>query len=285
MRRHVWFGTKDHMQWIPTPKVDVPAGKTGFSNAVQFMNGGQWQRKSKASAKKYTFSWNLKSRDAIRPVLDYNDGLYGDGWIYYCHPFAMDKNVCPAYWATPYINAYDGPVVVDDARPELVNTGSVVNGFPIESAIYTVTSTSRIPSVFLPIPPGYTLHIGAHGELLSGSAAVKIIEHITPAGGPESNLTLLTKTDALTNYTVSGSTYTGVTITLTSASTGQLQLDGIIAQVLKDGADAPTGPFISGQGQSGMEFAGDPEVSDYNVAYDLVGVSANFIETEAWAWR
>lgn len=281
----VWFGTKEHMQWVPAPAVDVAAGKVGHSSVANFLSGGAYVRRSKGAAKKYSFSWTMRRRSDVQAILDYADGLYGNGYIYYSNPFAMDRNVMPSAWATPFINCYDGPVVINNIRPALVNTGSVINGYPIESAQYTITSTDSVPSIYIPIPPGYTAHVGAHGSVISGAANVTITEHVTPAGGPTSNLTLLDKTDALTNKMTSGNSYQGITISMSSGSTGVLQLDGIIVQVLPDGSVAPTGAFVSGQGQSGMSFTSEPVTSEYSAALDRVGVSADLIETEAYQWQ
>lgn len=283
----VWFGTKAFMQWVPAPAVNVRAGKAGYQSQVNFTNGGSWVRRSKTSAKTFGFSWNMKHRSEIQPILDYADGVYGNGYIYYSNPFAMDRNALPAYWATPFMNYYDGPVIVDGVRPTLMNNGSSTNGYPVESALYALTSTSNVPSVFIPIPPGYTAHVGAHGSLASGSATVRVIPELSAvASGTPVDLTLLsTSTTTLTNATFSGNTYIGITITMRSASAGSLILDGLIVQVLPDGAVPPSGAFISGQGQSGMSFISQPSVSEYNAALDRVGVSVELVETEAWAWQ
>jgi hypothetical protein len=285
--RDVWFGTKGNMKWVPAPAIDVQAGRVGWAQQANFMGGGAWVRRSKAAAKKFVFSWNLKSRAEIQPIIDFADGLYGNGYIYYSNPFAMDRNVLPSYWAAPYMNYYDGPVVVDETRPTVTSTTTSVNGYPLESAIYTITSTSNVPSVFIPIPPGYTAYVGAHGTLNSGSASVRVIPEISPiASGSPTDLTLLsTTTSTRTNSQFSGNSYIGITITMRSASTGVLQLSGLIVQVLPDGAVVESGGFISGQGQSGMSFVSEPVISEYSAAMDRVGVSAELIETEAWAWQ
>lgn len=283
----VWFGTKAYMQWVPAPAVDVQAGKQGYQNQLTFTNGGAWVRRSKASFKRYLFSWNMKNRDEVRPILDYADGMYGNDYIYYLNPFSADKNALPVYWAQPYMNYYDGPVMVDRVRPDVINNGTSVNGYPVESAVYAITSTSVVPSIFIPIPPGYTAYVGAHGQVQSGSASVRVIPQITAAAtGSPVDLTLLTSASTTrTNASFSGNTFMGITLTMRSASSGSLVLDGLIVQVLPDGSVPLSGGFISGQGQSGMSFASQPVVSEYSAALDRVGVSAELIETEAWAWQ
>jgi hypothetical protein len=283
----VWFGTKQFMQWIPAPLVDVAASKQGFSAEASFLTGGAWVRRSKGAAQTYTMSWNRKTRDELRPIMDYADGLYGNGYIYYLDPFAMDDNVLPTYWATPYQNYYDGPVIVDGKRPALITNATSTNGYPIESAQYTITSTSNSPSIYIPIPPGYTFHMGAHGSLISGNASVKVTPQVTGVTtGTAANLTLLTTASTTrTNYTLQANAgFVGVTVSMTSTSTGVLQLDGLIAQVLPDGQSPAAGGFISGQGSSGLQFRKQPTYSQYSIAFDMVGLAVDLVETEAYQW-
>jgi hypothetical protein len=282
----VWFGTKHSMRWIDCPAVDIAAGKQGWQAQAGFLNGGAWSRRSKTAAKRYALSWNMRNYEDVRPVLDYADGLYGDGYIYYVDPFA--SNIFPSYWAAPFQNYYDGPAIVNDTRPTLITNPSSTNGYPVESVQYTITSTAKVPSVFLPIPEGYTIHIGAHGSLQSGNATVTVTPVVSSiANGTTVNLTLLTAASATrTNYSLAKSAgYIGVIVSLKSTSTGVIQLDGLIAQLLKDGVAATTGGFLSGQGSSGLQFAEQPTLAQYSAALDLVSVSANLIETEAWAWQ
>lgn len=283
----VWFGTKHYSQWISAPSVDVAASKAGYASNSGFLNGGAYVRRSKTSAKRFAMSWNIRTRDQIQPILDYADGVYGDSYVYYCNPFANGRNAFPAYWASPFMNYYDGPVIIDGVRPELITGNTSVNGYPVESAVYTVTSSSRIPSIYLPIPPGYTLHVGAHGSLQSGNATVTIRPEVSAiSSGAQANLTLLsTATSVRTNATVAGGTYIGATISMASTSTGRIQLDGLIAQLLPNGQSPLPGGFIAGIGQSGMEFADQPAVTEQSAAFDRVGCSVELIETEAWAWQ
>ena len=280
MVKNVWFGTREYMQWVPAPAIDVQAGKVGHEGSANFLNGGAWVRRSKAAAKTYSMSWNLKKRDEIQPILDYADGMYGNGLIYYSDPFAMDKNVLPSYWAAPYINAYDGPLVVGNTRPT-ITTGAVENGYPYESANYTLTTTSVSPKIFIPIPPGYRAYVGAHGQSVSGTTTVRVTPYVGTTAQTAVNLTLLSKAANPTNW-ISTATHTGIELSLVATANGVLRLHGIVVQVLPAGSTSPVGGFISGQGTSGLSFVSQPAVSQYNAALDRIGVSADLIETGAW---
>ncbi len=293
MPSQVWFGTKANMQWIPCPSVDVAATKQGYGATVGFLGGGAWVRRSKTSAKAYSMSWVQKSRDTLRPILDYAEGVYGDGYIYYLDPFAMDKNVLPAWFAQPAQNYYDGPFLVDGVRPTLVTDDTSTNGRPVESAVYKISPSSNVPSVFIPIPPGHTFGIGAMGQIQSGFARVSVTPVLSPTQ-LGTTVTIASFSNPLTaplvsDFFAASSGIIGVNVSLQATSNNSLfQLNSVMAQVRPDGESFPTGPgqFISGQGTSGLKFQpGSPTYSQYSHALDRVGVSANLIETEAWSWR
>jgi len=291
MAGQVYFGTKEHMQWVPAPAVNMGAGKSGYAGRADFLNGGVDIRRSKGAAKTYNMAWNLQHREDIQPVLDYADGMYGDGPIYFLDPFGADRNALPAAWAAPYINAYDGPVVVGDTRPSVLNTGSSFMGFPIESAIYTLGQGTVSQSVYIPIPDTYVGYLIAFGQQVSGAPAVNITLHTTPEGGQSNDLILANKNEVNTTsnslVVIPGSTVRGVSIRLKGPNTGTgvLQLDGMMLQVLPAGAVRSVDRFISGQGASGLSFVNQPAVTAYSAALDRIGVSAELVETEAWKWQ
>lgn len=282
----IYFGTKTNMQWVSDYVVDVDAQKSGWSARADFTGGGSWVRRSKVAAKQYNLSWNMKTREELQPILDYADGVYGDGYIYFNNPMWMDKNVLPSYWANPSQNYYDGPVVVNGVRPTLVQNPSSTNGYPTEYAVYNLTSSMVSPSIFIPIPPGYTAHVGVHGVLDSGSSGrVQVTPEINALqSGPSQDMGFISATSTTrTNAQFSGDQYLGITLSFRSSSSGTIIIYGIIVQILPNGKTPERGGFINGQGQSGMQFETFPKVTEYSAGLGLVGMSAKLVETEAWA--
>ncbi len=280
----MWFGTREYMQWIPCPAINSDASKTDWNTGAKYLNGGSYVRRSNTSAKTLTLTWNMQHRDDIRPVTDYADGVYGTGPIFMLDPFAMDKNIFPQFWATPYLNTQDGPVRSTNAIPVAITTPTGTLGYPSNSAVYTIRSgaSNVVPSVYLPVAPGYTIWIGVHGTK-SGNQNVVLTPAInSTSDGTPVNATFLSaaNTNRVTN-SFSGDSYQGVTVSLTG-TTGEMTLTGLIAQVLPTGVSPLRGKFISGQGHSGFSFESQPTVTYYSAALDRVGVSASLIETEAW---
>jgi hypothetical protein len=279
----MWFGNRNYMTWVPCPAVGADYGREAGVRSLRLLNGGRYQKTTKAGAKTYSLTWNRTTRDALRPITDFAEGVYGDGAIHWTDPFAMDKNVLAQSFATPSLGGYDGVILNGaDSRPELVPTSANTLGYPTESAIYTMAGDANSLKHWVPIPPGYTAWVGAHGVAGSGG-----VVQVKPTTGPSTygatvNLTLLSVAST-TRFNASFARSSGITgIELSLGGTGTITLSGIMVQVLPDGSTPESGGYISGQGHSGCVFDGHPSIEAYSVVFDRVGMSANFVETEQW---
>ena len=280
----MWFGNRNYMQWIPCPQVGAAYGSIGSGNGGQYLHGGSFRRQTLNTTKGRSLTWSLNARDAIRPITDYVEGVYGRGAIYWLDPFDMDKNVLAQSFATPPPGGYDGIVLNGgDLRPQLVVTTPNPYGYPAESAVYTLNAATDKPyRHWVPIPPGYTAWVGANGVAGTGGTVYARTTNGPVAAGANVALTMLSVTSAtrVNASFPSSSTVSGIEVWI--GGTGTVTLSGLIVQVLPAGTTPATGAFISGQGHSGMSFDGYPEKEAYSAALDLVGLSANFTETEQW---
>ena len=270
----MYFGNRERMAWVKAPAFNAGISKVGWSAEGTFLNGGAYSRRSATSHKHYEFSWNLASQEDVYGVLDYADGLYGDGLIYFLDPFARDTNMLPSFWAAPRLQAEDAPSLVIDKAPTLVDTAINTYSYPTKSAVYTLVSGDTFDDLWIPLPAGYTMHIGVHGSATSTAEVI-----YTPDGGAATAIAPLSVTTSqLTNVTVTGETG----VTLSAQGEGQLTLAGLVVQILPTGTVAPTGNFISGRGHSGCRFVGQPQIDGYSSAMDRIGASATLVETGAW---
>jgi hypothetical protein len=288
MSNTMFMGTRERMLEVPCPNVTMPSSKQGWANTVNFMNGGTAVRRSTAASKKYEMTWNSLTRDEARTVLDLADRLYGTGEIYWLDPFAADKNVLPQQWASPMQAIYDGLPLISNPtsginRPTATVTPDA-NGFPVQSAQYTCTNdaNTKTRTVWVPIPAGYTAHIGVYGSNGTGGIVVATPTIGATSYGTPHTMTLMDVSNtARTNYTVTNDgNYNGVELKL--AGSGTIILSGMIVQVLKTGATVTPGGFISGQGNSGCMFEAQPVYTPYSAAFDNVGMTATLVETGAW---
>lgn len=275
-----YMGTRNTMLEVRAPAVNLPSSKQGYFNKVDFLNGGTSIRRSTAAHKNYTMSWNFLDRDEARKVLDLADGIYGSGAIYIHDPISADRNVLPQYWATPSQGLSDGLALNDGTRGEAVTTPANTLNFPADSILYTVLE-GQTRRVWVPIPEGYVAHVGAYGSDGTGGTVVATPTINVGADGTPVTLTLLdVSSNARFNQSFSSDSFDGVMLSLGGA--GTITLSGIMVQVLETGVTPETGGFISGQGNSGLQFVSQPAYTPYSAALDKVGVVAELAEYYGW---
>ena len=289
MSASIWMGPRGNGMWIPAPSISsLDFSPLGYSNQVNYLNGGAGVRTSYASHKEYAMQWTYRSRDALRPIQDIAAGMYGTGLIYWCDPMAMDKNVLPEHWAWPAQAALDAPILVNASsgtRPSSSATPANTLGYPATSISYPVAGTSQ--TLHVPIPPGYVAWVGWHGSSNGNGGVI-----VTPVYGPASTgaatyptvLSVSSSTRVNTSY--SSTAMIGIDISLgvgsASSPATTVVLSGLIVQILKIGASPSTGGFISGQGNSGCLFLGKPKQTPYSAPLDQMGMAARLVETGGW---
>jgi hypothetical protein len=276
----MWFGSQQYMQWVACPAVGSSFSRRKWSTTSEYLNGGAYTRSSVTDHRDYQLTWGQMSRAEARKITDYASGIHGSGLIYFADPFAMDSNMLPSSWAFPGLGGLDGPILDGTyVRPTLTPTSANGNGYPSQSAVYNISGTPSYKT-WIPIPPGYTLHVGAHG---SASGGLIRMTPTTGVGveGTTVSLTLLAESSTTrVNYSLSSAVANGAYIRL--GGTGQIILSGVIAQLLPTGNTPELGGYISGQGNSGCRFEGFPEEDHYSAALDRVAVSAKLREVGAW---
>lgn len=181
-RRKLWFGTIDKMEFLPTPNRGADVSPTGWNAGGELLSGGAYQMGSFNSAKNYQFEWPASSsRQAAQLMKSYADGTYGRGLIYFVDPLTYTTNVLPALWADPSMAiSSESNTLVPGVTPSGIPTSANSDlRLPVRSAFYDLTATGisgpdyldDSNSVFVPIPEGYSLGLGAIYSA-TGSAGV-----------------------------------------------------------------------------------------------------------------
>ena len=281
----MWFGPRGHEMWVKCPAVNSENQLVGWSDELEYLNGGAAVIGSKSARRKVNFSWSLTTRKNIREVTDVALGMRGQGLVYWGDPFTMDVNVMPQYWSAPYLMAHDAPLLGGILnRPTLTPTPANLLGYPPESAFIVASNREALTNAFdmyVPIPPGYTAHFGAHG---TGSA----IFAVAPATGESGHDTpvfpaILGVTDeTLFNTSIDSTVASGMVIYVDNQMGASATIAGIMVQVLPTGQVPEVGGFISGQGHAGCRFTELPAISNYSAALDLVGAVVNLTEVGPW---
>ncbi|ALJ19577.1 hypothetical protein [Microbacterium sp. No. 7] len=178
MSKQMWFGTEERMRWIPAPQTGATMSPQAWSQGGTLLGGGGWQQNSFNSHRHFDFSWSKASLvDDAQIMQAYFNGLYGRGLIWFIDPLAYQRNILPPHWAAPGL-------ALDYEAPPLIRTTGVVptgfsvsdpanRGWPVTGATYNLTSSpigypGPWDSLFVPIPPGYTLMLGAHYSATGG---------------------------------------------------------------------------------------------------------------------
>lgn len=279
-----YFGTRGYMRDVRAPSINAGASNVRWqAQTANYLSGGAYTRGSVASHKEYDFSWNLAPRAELRKITDFAMNQFGPPPFYWLDPFAMDVNLLPSYWGAPFAAGYDGPILDGQPliRPGLTPTIANPYFYPAESAIFTIGTVTTRPSVWIPVAPGYTIWVGAHGVAGTGGVVVATPTTGTVGTGTAVNLTMLpVTTSTRVNQSFDGNTYNGILISL--GGSGTVTLSGLIVEIFATGVTPPLGDFPSGQGHSGCTFLGLPTLVEYSSGLDLIGITAKLIETNAW---
>lgn len=279
----MYFGTKERAAWVKAPAPGAGFGAQGFSDSLQYMNGGVGVRNSNNAHLEYDMTWGSMTRDELAAIEDYSYGLYGDGLIYFLDPVAIDRNLFNAAWASPKLTAEDGIPLAGTSRPNKVLIGDVSQGYPLYAAQYSVTAASPKRSFYCPIPPGYTAWIGAHGLAQAQGLTVQPMTGASVVGASTSiAVTSVTDLNRVSGSVVGAGGINGIAISLDTSATANITLAGMILQVLPTGQTPQTGGFISGRGNSGVVFEDKMNVIPYSTPGESIGAAAKFVEVGDW---
>lgn len=277
MERSIWFGTKDYARWLPAPSVNnYASGAANWTTKTSYLNGGAYVRNSFGSHREYNLAWNLKSQAELNPVLDFAQGLYGDGLIYWVDPFAQYTNVLPKDWSAPMLGGYDGISLTGDVRPTLTPTSANSFGFPTQSAVFTSVGVGGA-ATYVPIPPNHDLIVRAYG---SGTANMTVKQtNQSPVIVPWTTVDDMNNAGNLRRFSADA-LGSGVEVYLGAGASATVT--AVMAQIVKAGETPHWDGFLSGQGNTGCRFEGMPQSSPYSAAMDKIGMSAKLVEVGAW---
>lgn len=295
----LFFGTENRMIFFPTPLSGATSSPVDTNAGGNLINGGGYQYNSFGSHREYAYEWaGSSAREVAQLMKSYADGTYGRGLIYFTSPLIYNTNVLPAMWADPSMGiGYEGSSLVYGIEASSTPTGNWgINELPVESAYYDLSSLTagwrgKEQAVFVPIPSGYILTVGAFYEH-TGSAGVFYRTQSTSGG-----LGTATKIDGMANTSsvivdtdISGSSINGIWLYVgkSASNASTITLAGMIARLRKAGTAQSTvnvGPWVGGQGHTGCRFVGKPTyIENTGVNGGQVGFAATFREVGHWLY-
>jgi hypothetical protein len=308
-----WFGTlydtakpgtssissNAQMSLVPVPDVGMGAGGVGYSELLEFENGGADVISAAATHRVYNCDWNLREAtgaSGLDVIWQYQQKYFGPGLIYFADPMIFDRNMFSPAWASPGL-IEQGWKSIYDTAPTFANTTANSYSQPRRTATFSVTNAANAAPTgsnsiqVIPIPPTHTLWLGI--SAVATGTAIVAVRGINPDGsyGSVTTPTLIAPTSATRmNFAFAGSTYKAVEvyITRTTTATSTLAVTSAMAQ-LWPSAITPiqTGVHIPGQGNNGCKFGSDAIVQNYTLAdipggRHYKGMSADIVEVGAW---
>lgn len=283
-REKMWFGTERKMGWIETPMTGADVSPIGFGTSTTGLNGFGYVRNSWDSHKNYQFGWGESADLGLASKIHaYRNGTYGRGLIYFHDPMYYGTNILPRRLADPSMAInHEAEPLIQGLWPRSTPTPNNTNDLPVETAIYDVPagydSEASGGELFVPIPPGFTLYVGSVYSS-SGSASLYFR---TPSG--RTNFTQSSRnTLNLHPQNVSGE-WARIGIQNPGGVKSAISLSAVSARLVPPGESANvSGPWMSGEGNSGCQFVGSPTLINYNgVNGGQVGIACTLAETGAW---
>lgn len=258
----VWFGTLEKMQDLKCALSGLPVTGSAFSGTTRFRNGGADVVRSWGSHKEFDMSWSGTMAE-IGPFMDYADGLYGTGLIYFTTPAADRTNLFSPNWAAPKLIELESngwPEIYDDTG---TFTDTAANSYnqPTRSITYTTVATVPQRRFVIPIPPTMTLRLGWSGSSTGSGAVYYRIRNTDGTYDTPVALTAITPTSSTRlNASVAGSTGIAAEVYLYGA--GTVTIASLMAQLWPTTyTPTLTGSFLGGRGYSGFKFEDAPSFS------------------------
>lgn len=303
-RRCFWFGTEERASFFATPLKGADSSPSAWGVEGTLLNGGGYGFNSFGSHKRYTYEWpQSSSPETAQMMKSYRDGTYGRGLLYFLEPGIYKTNILPAAWADPSMAINnEAPSLVYNVDPIAVPTSGGDNlGLPVTSAQYDLSNTaaqttpSPDTSVFLPVPTGHTLLLGAFYSA-TGTGGV----YATPVnnnGTLGANVKLTEKdnsdTDVVTDQFSGDIKGVRLWVGRTDATSSSVTIAAMCGRLIESVdssnpvklAKLVDGPWIGGQGHSGCRFLGTPSyVNNGPVEGGRVGFAASFAEVGSWVY-
>lgn len=285
-RDRMWFGTEERMGWIETPQTGAEVSPVGFGASATNLNGGGYVRNSWDSHKVHQFSWGEGASLPLASMLHaYRNGTYGRGLIYFHDPMYYGANILPRRWADPSMALnYEATPLIPDVWPRSTPTGDNSNDLPVNTTIYDVeggyNSQTNASELFIPIPPGFTLLLGA---IYTTGDPNAVLYARTPAGSAPITMTDRNASDIMPQI-VSGHPWVRIGFRNATNFQQTFSIVAMSARLVPPGEPAdPLGPWRSGEGHSGCRFEGSPTLINYDgVDGGHVGLACTLTETGAW---
>jgi hypothetical protein len=269
-----YFGTQGNLRSVKVPTTGLERTSNSFRAAGVLTNGGGWARSSVANHSTWNMNWDYLNSEEYGDIREVYES---QNLIHFLSPDAMVRNALPPYIAQAGDAALGGYRLVGYTSTTVVEEVSTiatgVTTGPTRTVRYSGITGATRKSIWLPIPPGHTLHLRG---LTSSSGGVQV----TVGGVP---LPLWSSGTTIPFISIPSPAAHGAALTLSAGSA--ITIRWLQAKVLPTGqAVTWTEGWKPGLGHSGCRLDGDPTYTLYSSpqALDYGALSLPLRETGAW---
>ena len=257
-KKTLWFGTEEYREWVTCPDQGLQMNSVGWSVNGTYVNGGAWADGSAAKHREYSATFSGDNEDVQR-VLDFTEGMFGDGPFYMVDPFSQFTNSLAKWVAAPRLMHLGAPSFTY-TLPTLAITTTTGLRLPTRSAVFTLPDSVNVRTFRFPIPDGFTANLKWWGSA-TGSAAL------------HANGSAVAANTAVTR--------TGAWLDLTLAGSGTITIAGIMCQLRPTG-DAPDfSVFQSGRGTTAVAVR-STQLTGYSAIRGRVSATMDLLEVGGW---
>jgi hypothetical protein len=268
-----YFGYQGNLQSVKIPTTGLERTQNAFRSSGVLTNGGGWVRSSVAQHYTYQINWDfIRNEDyaKIRALYDYGE------LIHFLDPQAAVSNSLPPYIAQAgdaarggyRLIGYSGLVTLS----EVTTLAPLVTHGPLRTVRYSAISGAPRKSVWLPIPPGHTLHLRG---LTTSSSGANIVLNTTP-------LPYWTTGTTIPFISVASPAAQGVALSIDAGD--DITIRWLQSKVLPTGQAVTWDNWMPGLGHSGCRLDDVPSYTLYSApqAIDFGALGLTLRETGAW---
>lgn len=267
----ILFGTLTNMLPIPYPKSGVQWDQVRDSEETALVSGGRHVYRAPTPFRKYNLSY-AGTTVGLQNLIDFYNGVYGDGPFYVLDYNYAAGNLLPTRWASAYMlrhvaESWCAPV-------EIVSTSALAGKSVLFSnvGLFPENGISEV----LAVPQDKPLYFKAWGSR-TGNAVVRVSKLVTATGAwtaVADYVPTSTPADAEVVSVGDAGLYSAVKLQLICGNGSSLTLDHLTLSTQADSARVP------GKGVGAVQFGGDLAGSIVSKRYDRIGLSLDIIEVE-----
>lgn len=278
------------MGWVPCPDTGMDAGAQGYSELMNFENGGADIVSAAATHRVYDLEWGTRSGSGsmgLDVIRSYQQRVFGPGLIYFADPMNYETNLFPPHWGTPGLAGVGWKPIAANAANTFPNVTTNAFGYP-KRAFTTPSRTASKPTIaseiaVIPVPPGYSLWFCFRNAPGTGTAGTIWWQGINLDGSYATALsTAPAEAGAVAVNSMSGNAYKAVEFWVQGATA----LVSCMARLYPIGATPPslsTAQHVPGAGNTGCKFTSAAIVEKYVMTNrTLKGMSTQLTEVGAW---